>query len=310
MNKTVRAAVIQDRFVMHDATAAVKHAAALIREAAAKAAQLVVFPEAFIGGYPKGSNFGTVVGMRSPDGREEFQRYAEGAIAVPGPGVSLLSEAAGNAGIHAVIGAIERDGGTLYCSTLIFAPDGRLAGRHRKLMPTAAERLIWGFGDGATLPVIDTPLGKIGSAICWENYMPMLRMTLYGKGVELYCVSTVDDRDQWQATMRHISLEGRCFVLAACPYHQLKHCPPGHKTIQGEDPETVLIRGGSVIFSPLGDCLAGPVYGEPVILTADLDMGEIIRARYDFDPVGHYARPDVFQLTVDERPQQAVTGIE
>jgi nitrilase len=304
----VRAAVVQDHFVMHDAKGAVEHASALVRKAAEKGAELAVFPEAFIGGYPKGSNFGTVVGFRSPDGREEFQRYAAGAIEVPGPSVNILSEAVGNAGIHAIIGVIEREGGTLYCSTLIFSPDGRLAGKHRKLMPTAAERLIWGFGDGSTLPVIDTPIGKIGSAVCWENYMPMLRMALYGKGVELYCVSTVDDRDQWQATMRHIALEGRCFVLASCPYHQLKHCPASHRTIQGEDPETVMIRGGSVIFSPLGECLAGPVYGESAILTADLDMGEILRGRYDFDPVGHYARPDVFQLSVDERPKKPVTG--
>jgi len=310
MTKTVRAAVIQDHFVMHNSEAAVEHAAALVGKAAEKGADLAVFPEAFIGGYPKGSNFGAVVGMRSPEGRQEFQRYAEGAIEVPGPGIFRLSEAIGDAGLHAVIGLIERERGTLYCSTLIFTPDGRLAGKHRKLMPTAAERLIWGFGDGSTLPVIDTPLGKIGSVICWENYMPMLRMALYGKGIELYCVSTVDDRDQWQATMRHIALEGRCFVLAACPYHQLKHCPPDHRTIQGADPETVMIRGGSVIFSPLGECLAGPVYGEPVILTADLDMGEILRGRYDFDPVGHYARPDVFRLSVDERPKQAVAGIK
>lgn len=310
MSKIVRVAVIQDHFVMYDSAAAADHASQLMEQAAEKGAELAVFPEAFIGGYPKGSNFGAVVGMRSPEGREEFERYAAGAIEVPGPAVSALSEAAASAGLHAVIGAIERKGGTLYCSTLIFAPDGRLAGKHRKLMPTAAERLIWGFGDGSTLPVIDTPLGKIGSAICWENYMPMLRMALYGKGVELYCVSTVDDRDQWQATMRHIALEGRCFVLAACAYHQLKHCPADHKTIQGEEPETVMVRGGSVIFSPLGQCLAGPVYGEPAILTADLEMGEIMRGRYDFDPVGHYARPDVFRLTVDERPKQAVAAIK
>jgi nitrilase len=176
MAKMVRAAVIQDHFVMNDSEAAVEHAAALVRTAAGKGAELAVFPEAFIGGYPKGSNFGAVVGMRSPEGREEFQRYAEGAIEVPGPGVEALSEAVGDVGIHAVIGVIEREGGTLYCATLLFAPDGRLMGKHRKLMPTAAERLIWGFGDGSTLPVVDTPLGKIGSVICWENYMPMLRM--------------------------------------------------------------------------------------------------------------------------------------
>jgi nitrilase len=157
---------------------------------------------------------------------------------------------------------------------------------------------------------MNADLYKESSTICWENYMPMLRMALYGKGVELYCVSTVDDRDQWQATMRHIALEGRCFVLASCPYHQLKHSPDSHKTIQGEDPETVMVRGGSVIFSPLGQCLAGPVYDESAILVADLDMGEIMRGRYDFDPVGHYARPDVFSLSVDERPKQAVARIK
>ena len=306
MPNTIRAAVVQDHFVMHDREAAIDHASALIGKTAQKGAQLAVFPEAFIGGYPKGSSFGTVVGMRLPEGREEFKRYADGAIEVPGPEVQILSEAVADAGLHVVIGVIERAGGTLYCATLIFAPDGGLLGKHRKLMPTAAERLIWGFGDGSTLPVVDTPLGKVGSAICWENYMPMLRMALYAKGVELYCVSTLDDRDQWQATMRHIALEGRCFVLASCPFHQLKHCPSDHQTIQGNDPDTIMVRGGSVIFSPLGECLAGPVYGESVILTAELDQGEIARGKYDFDPVGHYARPDVFSLAVDERPKQAV----
>ncbi len=307
MSRKVRAAVIQDRFVMNDPEAATAHASALIEKAAGKGADIVVFPEAFIGGYPKGSHFGTVVGMRTLEGREEYRQYVKGAIEVPGPWVERLSEKVAAAGLHVIIGVIEREGGTLYCSTLMFSPDGGLAGKHRKLMPTASERLIWGFGDGSTLPVADTPIGKIGSVICWENYMPMLRMAIYGKGVELYCVSTVDDRDQWQATMRHIALEGRCFVLASCPYHQLKHCPPEHRTVQGQDPETVMIRGGSVIYSPLGECLAGPVYGEPTILTADLDMGDIVRGKYDFDPVGHYARPDVFRLSVDDSPRRAVS---
>lgn len=308
MPKIVRAAVVQDCFVMNDPEAAVAHASGLLRKAAAQKAEIAVFPEVFVGGYPKGSNFGTVIGMRSAEGRDEFKRYFGGAIEVPGPWVKVLSETVCDVGIHAVIGVLERDGGTLYCTTLMFAPDGSLMGKHRKLMPTAAERLIWGFGDGSTLPVVNTKIGKVGSAICWENYMPMLRMTLYGKGVELYCVSTVDDRDQWQSTMRHIALEGRCFVLASCPYHQLKHCPERHQTIQGEDPETVMIRGGSVIFSPLGECLAGPVYGEPAVLTADLDMDEIPRGKYDFDPIGHYARPDVFCLSVDDQPKHAVTS--
>ena len=308
MSKTVRAAVVQNHCVMHDPETAVVHAAGLMAEAAQSGAGIAVFPEAFIGGYPKGSNFGAVVGMRDPEGRREFQRYVSGAIEVPGPFADLLAAAVREAGIHVVVGVIERERGTLYCTTLMFGPDGGLLGKHRKLMPTAAERLIWGFGDGSTLPVVDTPIGKIGSVICWENYMPMLRMALYSKGVELYCISTVDDRDQWQATIRHIALEGRCFVLASCAFHQLKDCPPSHKTIQGEDPETVMIRGGSAIFSPLGECLAGPVYNETAILTADLDMGEIVRGKYDFDPVGHYSRPDVFRLSVDERPQRAVVS--
>lgn len=309
MQKKVKAAVVQDHYVLYDSEAAIDHAAGLMKRAAEKGAEIAVFPEAFIGGYPKGSNFGAVVGMRSPEGREEYERYVKGAVEVPGSSGTALSKAVREAGIHAVIGVIEREGGTLYCSTLIFAPDGLLLGKHRKLMPTAAERLIWGFGDGSTLPVVDSPLGKVGSVICWENYMPMLRMALYGKGVELYCVSTVDDRDQWQSTMRHIALEGRCFVLAACPYHKLKHCPPEHKTIQGEDPETVMVRGGSVIFSPLGECLAGPIYDESAILVAEMDMGEIVRGKYDLDPVGHYSRPDVFSLSVDERPKKAVVSV-
>lgn len=309
MQNRVRVAVVQDRFIMHNPGDAVEHCIALIRKAATAGAQLAVFPEAFIGGYPKGSNFGAVIGMRSNEGRQEYERYAQGAIQVPGPYVDQLSDAIREVGIHAVIGIIEKDGGTLYCSTLIFAPDGALAGKHRKLMPTAAERLIWGFGDGSTLPVVDSMIGKIGSVICWENYMPMLRMAMYGKGIELYCASTVDDRDQWQATMRHIALEGRCFVLSSCPFQQLKHCPQEHSTIQGDLPDTVLIRGGSAIYSPLGECLAGPIYGGETILLAELDMGEITRGKYDFDPTGHYARPDVFRLEVDEREKSAISRI-
>jgi nitrilase len=309
MSIVVKAAVVQDHFIMYNGLAATAHCQALMRKAAAAGAQLAVFPEAFIGGYPKGSNFGAVIGMRSPEGRQEYQRYSEGSISLPGPEMQILLETADDLKLHTVVGVIEKEGGTLYCTTLIISPGGNWT-KHRKLMPTAAERLIWGFGDGSTLPVVESEIGNIGSVICWENYMPMLRMAMYGKGVELYCASTVDDRDQWQATMRHIALEGRCFVLASCPFQQLRNCPDDHKTIQGDSPDTVLIRGGSAIYSPLGECLAGPVYGEETILLAELDMGEILRGKYDFDPVGHYARPDVFNLEVDERPKAAVVKKE
>ena len=181
------------------------------------------------------------------------------------------------------IGVIERDGGTLYCTVLFFAPDGTLAGKHRKLMPTAMERLIWGFGDGSTLPVIESGFGKIGAVICWENYMPLLRAAMYAKGIQFYCAPTVDDREVWPATMRHIALEGRCFVLSACQYSRSES-----------------IGGGSLIVGPLGKVLAGPNYEGECILTADVDTGEIAEGKFDLDVAGHYARPDVFRLVVNE----------
>ena len=179
-------------------------------------------------------------------------------------------------------------------------------GKHRKLMPTAMERLVWGFGDGSTLPVFDTPLGKIGSVICWENYMPMLRMHMYAQGVQLYCAPTADHRDTWLASMRHIALEGRCFVLTCCQYLTRADCPEDYAAVQGNDPSTVLMRGGSSIIGPLGQILAGPHFDGPCILFADLDLDEIPKGKYDMDVVGHYARPDVFRLYVNTRPMPSV----
>ncbi|HEY4121093.1 MAG TPA: nitrilase-related carbon-nitrogen hydrolase, partial [Byssovorax sp.] len=184
--------------------------------------------------------------------------------------------------------------------------DGALLGKHRKLMPTAAERLVWGFGDGSTMPVLDTPLGRMGAVVCWENYMPMLRMHMYAKGVELYLAPTVDDRETWLVTMRHIALEGRCFVLSASQHVRRGQCPEPYRAVQGDAPETVLVRGGSCIVNPLGKVLAGPVFDEDAILTAEIDRGEIARGKYDLDVAGHYARPDVFSLHVDERARRAV----
>jgi len=212
----VRVAVVQAGSMLFDSERTLAKAERLTAEAAAGGAKLIVFPEAFAGGYPKGADFGARVGSRTPEGRKLFRRYFESALDVPGPGTARLGEAARTHGAWVVMGAIERDGGTLYCTALFFAPDGTLAGKHRKLMPTAMERLIWGFGDGTTLPVIETGFGKIGAVICWENYMPLLRAAMYAKGIQFYCAPTVDDRESWQASMRHIALEGRCFVLSAC----------------------------------------------------------------------------------------------
>ena len=296
-----RVAVVQAGAQPFDREASVAKAVDLVARAASGGARLVVFPEAFISGYPKGNDFGARVGMRSPEGRKWFRRYFESAIDIPSPEVEDLGSAAREHGVWLVIGVIERDGGTLYCTVLFFAPDGALLGKHRKLMPTAMERLIWGFGDGATLPVFPTPAGKMGAVICWENYMPLLRAAMYAKGIQIYCAPTVDERETWTPTMRHIALEGRCFVLSACQYIRRGAYPEDYPAIQGDDPETVLIRGGSVIVNPLGCVLAGPDYSGEAILTADLDPGEVAEGKYDLDVSGHYARPDVFRLEVNEK---------
>src|SRR5277367_4307766 len=207
----MRVAVVQAGSIAFDTARSVEKARGLI--ANAEGAKLIVFPEAFLGGYPKGMDFGARVGIRSAEGRRWFRRYFEAAIDVPGPETDALAEAAKARGAWVVIGVIERSGGTLYCTALMFSPEGELAGKHRKLMPTAMERIIWGFGDGSTMPVLETEIGKLGAVICWENYMPLMRMAMYQKGIQLYCAPTVDDREIWASTMRHIAYEGRCFVM-------------------------------------------------------------------------------------------------
>jgi nitrilase len=299
---TVRVAVVQAAPVVFDVPRTLAKLCDLTADAARRGARLAVFPEAFVSAYPKGLGFGARLGMRSPEGRDEFRRYFDSAVDVPGPATEAIGAAARAARLVLVVGVIERDGGTLYCTVLFLGPDGQLLGKHRKLMPTALERLVWGFGDGSTMPVLDTSLGKLGAVICWENYMPLLRTAMYARGVQLYCAPTVDDRETWLPTMRHIALEGRCFVLSACQHLKRCDCPPDYACIQGDDPATILIRGGSCIVSPLGQVLAGPHFDGETILTADLDLNEIARGKYDFDVVGHYARPDVFRLIVNERP--------
>ncbi|XP_044953298.1 bifunctional nitrilase/nitrile hydratase NIT4 [Hordeum vulgare subsp. vulgare] len=312
---TVRATVVQASTVFYDTPATLDKAERLIAEAAGYGSQLVVFPEAFVGGYPRGSTFGfgISISITNPKdkGKGEFQKYYAAAIDVPGPEVTRLAAMAGKYKVFLVMGVIEREGYTLYCSVLFFDPLGRYLGKHRKLMPTALERIIWGFGDGSTIPVYDTPLGKIGALICWENKMPLLRTALYGKGIEIYCAPTADSRPVWQASMTHIAMEGGCFVLSANQFCRRKDYPPPSEYAfagLGEEPspDTVVCPGGSVIISPSGEVLAGPNYDGEALITADLDMGEIVRAKFDFDVVGHYARPEVLGLVVDDQPHRPV----
>lgn len=308
---TVRATVIQASTVFYDTPATLDKAERFLAEAAGYGSQLVVFPEAFIGGYPRGSSFGATIGSRTAKGREDFRKYHASAIDVPGPEVDRLAAMAGKYKVYLVMGVIEREGYTLYCTVLFFDSQGHYMGKHRKVMPTAVERIVWGFGDGSTIPVFGTPIGKIGAAICWENRMPLLRTAMYGKGIEIYCAPTADSRDTWQATMTHIALEGGCFVLSANQFCRRKDYPPPPEYVflgveEDLTPDSVVCAGGSVIISPLGTVLAGPNYDGEALISADLDLGEIARAKFDFDVVGHYSRPEVLSLTVRDHPTNAV----
>jgi len=302
-----KVAVVQASPVVFDRNGTLQKVNVLAGEAARKGAQLVLFPEAFVSGYPRGLDFGAVVGSRSEQGREDFRRYWESSVDVPGPAVDELAQAAADNHIYLVIGVVERDGGTLYCSVLFFAPDGNFLGKHRKIMPTGSERLVWGFGDGSTMPVFDTALGKLGAVICWENYLPLMRSAMYAKSIEIYCAPTADARDSWIASMRHIAVEGRCFVLSCNQFNRRRDFPSEYRSIFGEDPDAVVCRGGSCIVDPFGNFLAGPDTQGESILVAEIDRAQIVRGKYDLDVVGHYARPDIFQLRVDARAKQPVS---
>ena len=306
-----RAAVVQAAPVLFDREATVAKTCRLVEEAAQQDVRLVLLPEAFIPCYPRGLSFGTVVGSRTDAGRLTWERYWANSVDVPGPVTDVLGEAAHEAGVYLAVGVIERDTefsrGTLYCTLLYFGPDGTLLGKHRKLKPTAAERLIWGEGDGSTLTVLQTDLGAIGGLICWENYMPLARTALYGKGVEVYLAPTADSRETWQSTIRHIACEGRCFVLGCNQFVTKDMYPPDLPGVEDLSTQPdIMCRGGSAIISPLGEYLAGPLFDEEGILVAELDLADVARSKLDFDVVGHYARPDVFQLMVNEAPAPVV----
>ena len=310
--KCVKVAVAQPAGAPFDPAAAIDRIAVLTREAAADGAELVVFPEAFVGGYPWGLRFGTAVGGRSETGRAMFGRYWAAAVDVPGPEVARLGEIAQESGVYLSVGVIERDStfsrGTLFCTLLYVGPDGTLLGKHRKLKPTGAERLVWGEGDGSTLTTVETPFGTLGGLICWENYMPLARMAMYAKGVDIYVAPTADARERWLSTLQHISLEGRCFVLGCNQYVTRDMFPDDIEGIADElgDKPDPLCRGGSVIYGPQGELIAGPLWDREGVLVADLDLEAIPRAKFDFDVTGHYARPDVFTLHVDERAKHPV----
>ncbi|MEK3722423.1 carbon-nitrogen hydrolase family protein [Paenibacillus sp. FSL H8-0034] len=310
--QVVRVAVVQSAPLLFDKADAIAKIASWTQAASREKAKLVVFPEVFVSGYPRGLSFGTRVGSRSPEGREDWYRYWESSIQIPGADTELIGEIAKEAGVYLVVGVVERESGlsqsTLYNSIAYWGPNGTLLGKHRKLMPTGSERLLWGMGDGSTLSVIDTPFGRIGGLICWENYMPLARMAMYAKGIDILVTPTADARDTWQATLQHIAVESRCFVISSNQYVTKDSYPQNlayYKDILN-DPD-ILSRGGSAIVNPLGAYVAPPLFNKEGLLFGDLDMALVPQSRYDFDAVGHYSRPDVFQLRVNEASQETVT---
>jgi nitrilase len=303
---SIKVAVIQSASIFMERQATVDKACQLIKEAGEAGMELILFPETYISGYPRGLMFGTFVGGRSMEGRKDWARYWKSSVSVPDEMTQQLAQAAADANAYVVMGIVERDEygnhGTLYNSLLYFNPDGEIIGKHRKLMPTAAERLVYGQGDGSTLTTIDTPYGVMGGLICWENYMPLARMTMYLKGVNIYIAPTADSRDSWQATIRHIACEGRCFVLSCNQYFHKDMYPTDLECYHelAEQPDEIC-RGGSAIVDPFGNYVAEPLYGKEGMLCAELDLNQIDYGHYDFDVVGHYNRSDVFQLQINDR---------
>lgn len=307
--KTVHVGVVQATPALFDLQKSVDLVIDWIEKGAKAGCQLLLFPESFIPCYPRGLTFEAVIGRRTDRGRDMWLDYWTNSIAVDSPEMARIQEAIRNAGLMVALGVTEKEpiGGTLHCCLLYFGKDGTLLGKHRKLKPTGLERYIWGESDGSTLVSFDTELGRLGGLICWENYMPLARTAMYQKGVEIYLAPTADHRDSWQATMQHIALEGRCFVLACNQFVRKSDYPDRYQPDLLDEPD-IMSRGGSVIISPMGEVLAGPLWNQEGLLTADLEFSVLAKSKLDFDPVGHYARPDVFQLTVTNQPETKKIG--
>ena len=304
MEAPVKVACVQAEPVVLDREATVDKLVRLAADAAGEGASLVVFPEAFIPVYPSSIWAKAFAGWADPRAKDAFARLAAEAVAVPGEAADRIGEAAHEHGVWIVTGVTEVDPerpGTLYNTLLYHAPDGRLALRHRKLVPTNHERLIWGPGDGSGLRAIPTELGRLGGLICWENYMPLARFSLYESGVEIYIASTADDADAWQSTLVHIARESRAFVVAPSHFQRASAYPDDFPLRDELDGHDVIGRGGSAILAPDGSYLAGPLYDEEGVLYAKLDPALLRAERQRFDPAGHYHRPDLLRLKVKSR---------
>jgi nitrilase len=294
MDRRARVACAQVEPVIFDRDATLGKLADVTAEVARNGAELVLFPETFVPAYPS-SRWARALAAGDGGGKEVWARLARASVTVPSADTERLGEIARERSLILAVGVNELDGGTLYNTLLVFAPDGELVLRHRKLMPTNHERLVWGIGDGGGLTTIETGLGRVGGLICWENFMPLARAALYEAGLDVYIAPTADDSESWHESIRHIARESRAFVLSCCVYQRASSYPEDVAIADGPD---LLGRGGSAIVGPNGEYLAGPLWDEEGILYAELDPDVLFAERQRFDPAGHYSRPDVLRLEV------------
>ncbi len=299
----VKVCLVQDSPVFFDKDASLAKLEEITKQEAGLGCDLIVFPESFIPGYPRGFSFGATVGNRTKEGRKLYTEYYNNSLSSEGDDIRRLESLASGLNIYMVIGVTEKNetDGSLYCSMLYLSPKEGLLGVHRKIKPTGTERVIWNEAAGDSLVTFDTGIGKLGGLICWENYMPLARMSMYKKGVEVYIAPTADSRDEWTSTMKHIALEGRCFVLGCNQYFTKSMYPEKYRShVENEDEE--ICPGGSVIVSPLGKIIAGPLFGEAGILRAVIDLDEVKESKLDFDVIGHYSRDDIFRFEAIDQP--------
>ncbi len=300
----VKVGVVQDSPVFFDKHQTIKKIESLTKKYAKQDCKLLVFPESFIPGYPRGFSFGATVGSRTDTGRAQYAEYYKNSLDLESDDLKRLEKLSKSEDVYLVIGVTEKQefNGSLYCSMLYISPTEGLIGVHRKIKPTGTERIVWGEANGESLVTFKTKIGKLGGLICWENYMPEARMAMYQKGVEIYIAPTADSRPAWTSTMQHIALEGRCFVLGCNQYYTKSMYPDKFQSSVKNEPEN-MCPGGSIIVSPLGKILAGPLFDEAGVLIAELDLEEIYQSKLDFDVIGHYSRSDIFSFEAKNQPE-------
>jgi len=300
----VKVGLVQDSPVFFDKEKTLDKMEILIKQNASQGCELLVFPESYIPGYPRGFLFGAKVGSRTPEGKALYAEYYKNSMSIEGKDMKRLITLSKNHNIYLIVGITEKqeNNNSLYCSMVYISPTDGFLGVHRKIKPTGTERVIWAEAAGESLVTFDTKIGKLGGLICWENYMPLARMSMYQKGVEIYIAPTADSREEWTATMKHIALEGRCFVLGCNQYFTKSMYSKEYQELAKDEPEEMCV-GGSIIVSPQGKILAGPLFGKAGVLTAEINLEEIINSKMDFDVNGHYNRNDIFGFKVNNQPE-------